>query len=263
MHKFGWKNEQIEILEDKNYRNIEKAYQIIEAGEEEESDDDLFVIDVDHGMNSYDRAARVAAAYSRMTEPIMKMPEGLHAVLAAMPDNAGVKGDVRDIRITIYASESKKEVLRELGISLWEIIMKQLSILELQKYRILQKNGQKANSLAVKNFWIKWKRFKKVIEEYQEKYSTWSEVEEKKEKVYLPIVEAFVEEIRRLGMASKEAGDEQRKNASKFAKLFFQYMFGTRDFYKFIKKILQELSIADLQNFRFRKKKEFLFSKKR
>ena len=117
MHKFGWKNEQIEISEDKNYRNIEKAYQIIEAGEEEESDDDLFVIDVDHGMNSYDRAARVAAAYLRMTEPIMKMPEGLHAVLAAMPDNAGVKGDVRDIRITIYASESKKEVLRELGIS--------------------------------------------------------------------------------------------------------------------------------------------------
>ena len=57
----------------------------------------------------------------------------------------------------------------------------------------------------------------------------------KKEKVYLPIVEAFVEEIRRLGMASKEAGDEQRKNASKFAKLFFEYMFGTRDFYKFIK----------------------------
>ena len=48
MHKSGWKNEQIEILEDKNYRNIEKAYQIIEAGEEEESDDDLFVIDVDH-----------------------------------------------------------------------------------------------------------------------------------------------------------------------------------------------------------------------
>lgn len=45
-------------------------------------------------MNSYDRAARVAAAYLRMTEPIMKMPEGLHAVLAAMPDNAGVKGDV-------------------------------------------------------------------------------------------------------------------------------------------------------------------------
>lgn len=34
-------------------------------------------------------------------------------------------------------------------------------ILELQKYRILQKNGQKANSLAVKNFWIKWKRFKR------------------------------------------------------------------------------------------------------
>ena len=234
MHKSGWKNEQIEILEDKNYRNIEKAYQIIEAGEEEESDDDLFVIDVDHGMNSYDRAARVAAAYLRMTEPIMKMPEGLHAVLAAMPDNAGVKGDVRDIRITIYASESKKEMLRELGISCKNNheAVKHPRITEVPDFA---KEWTKGEFSCSEEFLDKMEKVQKVIEEYQEKYSTWSEVEEKKEKVYLPIVEAFVEEIRRLGMASKEAGDEQRKNASKFAKLFFEYMFGTRDFYKFVK----------------------------
>ena len=38
-----------------------------------------------------------------------------------------------------------------------------------------------------------------------------------------------------MGNLNVVAGDEQRKNASKFAKLFFEYMFGTRDFYKFIK----------------------------
>ena len=74
-----------------------------------------------------------------------------------------------------------------------------------------------------------------VIEEYQRKYHTWSEIEEKMDTVYFPIVEAFVKELRRLGVAENDADEEQRKAAGTFAKLFFEYMFGTRDFYKFIK----------------------------
>ena len=133
-------------------------------------------------MNSYDRAARVAAAYLRMTEPIMKMPEGLHAVLAAMPDNAGVKGDVRDIRITIYASESKKEMLRELGISCKNNheAVKHPRITEVPDFA---KEWTKGEFSCSEEFLDKMEKVQKVIEEYQEKYSTWSEVEEKKEKV--------------------------------------------------------------------------------
>lgn len=36
-------------------------------------------------------------------------------------------------------------------------------------------------------------------------------------------------------MITNDMDDEQRKAASEFSKLFFEYMFGTRDFYKFIK----------------------------
>lgn len=57
------------------------------------------------------RAARSGSGLFKNDRTDYEKPEGLHAVLAAMPDNAGVKGDVRDIRITIYASESKKRCL--------------------------------------------------------------------------------------------------------------------------------------------------------
>ena len=53
--------------------------------------------------------------------------------------------------------------------------------------------------------------------------------------MYFPIVTAFVQELRRLGMAQTDATDEEKQKASEFSKLFFEYMFGTKDFYKFIK----------------------------
>ena len=99
-------------------------------------------------------------------------------------------------------------MLRELGISCKNNheAVKHPRITEVPDFA---KEWTKGEFSCSEEFLDKMEKVQKVIEEYQEKYSTWSEVEEKKEKVYLPIVEAFVEEIRRLGMASKEAGDEK------------------------------------------------------
>lgn len=234
----GWKTDQIEILKDKNFRNIEKSYQIVENIENEENDEeddvDTLTIDIVHEENSFDRAARVAASYLKMTEPIINIPGELYAVLSAMPDNAGVKGDVRDICFTIYADKSKKSVVRELGISCKNNheAVKHPRITEDPDFA---KEWTKGKFSCSKKFLDKMGEIQSVIEDYQSKYSTWSEIEEKMDTVYLPIVEAFVEELRRLGMVANDVDDEQRKGASEFAKLFFEYMFGTRDFYKFIK----------------------------
>ena len=78
-------------------------------------------------------------------------------------------------------------------------------------------------------------KIQKVIERYKEQYSTWSEIDEKMDTVYYPIVNAFVIELRRLGMVRSSDSDEVKSNAKEFSRLFFEYMFGTRDFYKFIK----------------------------
>ena len=231
----GWKTDQVEILKDKNFRNIEKAYQVVESMESDEEDSmETLTMDVVHEETSFDRAARVAASYLKMTEPIMNVPGELYAVLSAMPDSAGIKGDVRDICFTIYSDKSKKTVVRELGISCKNNheAVKHPRITENPDFA---KEWTKGKFSCSKVFLDKMKKIQSVIENYQRIYNTWSEITDKMDTVYYPIVEAFVEEIRRLGMVKNAADDEQRKNASEFAKLFFEYMFGTRDFYKFIK----------------------------
>lgn len=233
----GWKTEQIEILEDKNFKNVEKAYQLVENCEDEDNeynDVDEFSLSVVHEESSFDRAAKVAAAYLRMTEPIINRPEGLHAVLAAMPDNAGVKGDVRDICFTIYTDENKEKIVRELGISCKNNheAVKHPRITEDPDFA---KEWTKGKFTCSDTFLCKMREIQKVIEDYQNKYNTWSEIEDKMDTVYLPIVKAFTEELGRLGKIPQDADENQKRDAAEFAKLFFEYMFGTRDFYKFIK----------------------------
>lgn len=235
----GWENEQIEILKDKNFQNIEKAYQVIESMENDEEDNienniESFTIDITRKENSFDRAAKVAASYLKMAEPIMNRPGKLYSVLSAMPDSAGVKGDVRDICVTIYSDKSKTSIVRELGISCKNNheAVKHPRITEDPDFA---KEWTKGKFTCSKEFLDKMKKIQKIIENYREMYNTWSEVKEKMDTVYLPIVEAFVEEIRRLGMVANNADEQQRKNTREFVKLFFEYMFGTRDFYKFIK----------------------------
>lgn len=236
LSRSGWEKDQVEIVEDKNYRNIERAYQVADADDEcddvEETENDVLVIETVE--NSFEKAARVAAAYLRMTEPIISQPEGLHAVLSAMPDSAGVKGDVRDVCFTVYKDKQKTELVKELGISCKNNheAVKHPRITEDPDFAKEWTNGKFSCS---KDFMDRMAEIQRVIEGYQEKYTTWSQVEDKMDTVYLPIVTAFVKELRRLGMVSENSDDRQRKSASEFSRLFFEYMFGTRDFYKFIK----------------------------
>lgn len=73
------------------------------------------------------------------------------------------------------------------------------------------------------------------IDTYAQKYGKWSCVEEKKDIFYAPIIELFIKEIKRLGIVNQHDSIEKQENAKNVTKLFFEYMFGTQDFYKFIK----------------------------
>lgn len=234
--KAGWKHDQLEILEDKNYRNIERAYQAVEAVDytidfDNEERESLFLENVD---SSFKKASRVAAMYLKMMEPIISHPEGLSAVLSAMPDSAGVKGDVRDVLVTIYSDKEKTSIERELGISCKNNheAVKHPRITENPDFA---KEWTKGEFCCSKEFLKEMEKVQAIIEEYQSKYSTWSQVNEKMDTVYMPIVMAFVKELQRLGTVPDDASDEQRERAGLFSKLFFEYMFGTHDFYKFIK----------------------------
>lgn len=229
LRKNGWKAEQLKVLEDKNYRNIENAYQLVTIEE-----DDIEGSNFEYQVNNFNRAAHVAARYLYKVEPILNCSRDLYGVISAMPDSAGIKGDVRDIDITIYSDKTRVKEIKEIGISCKNNheAVKHPRITENPDFAQEWTKGEfHCSSCFLENM----EEILQVVDEYAIQYNKWSEVEDKMEKIYYPIVKLFVEEIKRLGMVHEGMTIEQQEKAERFTYLFFEYMFGGQDFYKIIK----------------------------
>lgn len=231
----GWDSKDIEIIRDKNYKNIEKAYQILQGSDEDLDDDvEMELIHIETMENDYNRAARVAAMYLRMVEPILTANERVYGVLRAMPDSAGTKGDVRDIDLEIFKDKTHNNLIADIGISCKNNheAVKHPRITEEPDFAKVWTDGQFACSDA---FVEEMKSIFKIIDKYAEIYKKWSAVDDKMDTIYYPIIRLFVKEIKRLGIANENDSMERKESAKQFTKAFFEYMFGTQDFYKFIK----------------------------
>uniref|UniRef100_UPI004024F52E HaeIII family restriction endonuclease n=1 Tax=Acetatifactor sp. TaxID=1872090 RepID=UPI004024F52E len=227
----GWK---IEVIQDKNFQNIQKAHELIEKIEDDDEDNDEFNVKfIPEPLNDYRRAARVAAKYLLKVEPILQENRKLYATLQAMPDSAGIKGDVRDVDLSIFTVDGRDKI-REIGISCKNNheAVKHPRITENPDFASEWTNGRyHCGESFLKGMFEIFER----IDQYAEKYEKWSLVEDKMDAIYYPIIKLFVAEIRRLGMADENAEEERFNAAKEFTQMFFEYMFGTQDFYKFIK----------------------------
>lgn len=235
LSEHGWDAERIDIVKDKNYKNIERAYQVIQGSDEDSNDDDeIESIHIETMSNDYNRAARIAAMYMRMVEPILTPSDNLYGVLRAMPDSAGTKGDVRDIDFEIFEDKNYQKLIRGIGISC-------KNNHEAVKHPRITEDPDFAKVWTDGHFNCSDKYIEGMIEifgkidEYSKKYERWSAVEDKMDSIYYPIIKLFVKEIKRLGTVSENASKEKQEKAKFFTQLFFEYMFGTQDFYKFIK----------------------------
>lgn len=231
----GWKSEQIKIIEDKNLKNIENAYQVLQGSDEDADDEDeMEMLHVETMSNDYNRAARVAALYLRSVEPILLHNDNIYGILRAMPDAAGIKGDVRDIDFTIYKDISFKEKISDLGISCKNNheAVKHPRITEDPDFAKVWTEGKFECS---DRFIEEMKEIFNKIDEYAIKYEIWSAVDNKMDEIYYPIIKLFVKEIKKLGTVTENASLKRQEVAQQFTKLFFEYMFGTQDFYKIIK----------------------------
>lgn len=231
----GWKSEQLEILTDNNYHNIEKAYQMVDKSDEEVIDEDeVAILHIETELNDYHRAARVAAQYLRMMEPVLSANNNVFGVLRAMPDSAGIKGDVRDIDFRIYKDAQHVEIINEIGISC-------KNNHEAVKHPRITENPDFASEWTQgvfkcsKEFLDNMEKIQFKIDEYAVKYKKWSAVDNKMDTIYYPIINLFAKEIKRLGIVVEGSSQREQENAKQFTKLFFEYMFGTQDFYKIIK----------------------------
>ena len=231
----GWEAEQLEIVKDKNYQNIEKAYQIIQGSDEDANDEDeIELVHIETLSNDYNRAARVAAMYLRMVEPVLKPDKKLYAVLCAMPDTAGTKGDVRDIDFSIYEDREHQSLVRDIGISCknnHEAVKHPRITEEPDFAKVWTENRFQCSAEFIKGM----DEILCKIDDYAYKYEKWSAVDDKMDTIYYPIIKLFVEEIKRLGITNENEDPERQGDAREFTQLFFEYMFGTQDFYKFIK----------------------------
>lgn len=231
----GWESDKLEIIKDKNYQNIEKAYQVFQGSDEDADDEDgLELLHVETLSNDYNKAARVAAIYLRMAEPILKPDTEMFGILRAMPDTAGTKGDVRDIDFAIFADREHKKRIHNIGISCKNNheAVKHPRITEDPDFAKVWTNGLFHCSTEFIN---DMNDIFQKIDSYAQKYEKWSSVDNKMDAIYFPIIKSFVKEIRHLGIADENADILHTESAKKFTQAFFEYMFGTQDFYKFIK----------------------------
>lgn len=231
----GWSSKNIDIIKDKNYKNIEKAYQVLQGSDEDSDDEDgIESIHIETMTNDYNRAARVAAMYLRMVEPILSPNEDVYGVLKAMPDSAGSKGDVRDIDFEIFKDKSHKKLITNIGISCKNNheAVKHPRITEDPDFAKVWTGG---NFTCSNKFITGMNEIFCKIDQYAKKYEKWSAVTDKMDSVYYPIIKLFVAEIKRLGTTNENASEEEQERAKLFTQTFFEYMFGTQDFYKFIK----------------------------
>lgn len=232
----GWKHSNIELLRDKNYKNIERAYQIINDFDEEidEYDNETEFMQIEKSLNDYERAAKVAAKYLCEVEPILSSKEELYGILKAMPDQAGSKGDVRDIDLKIFQDKECTIEIIDIGISCKNNheAVKHPRITENPDFAKVWTNGRCECS---QQFIDGMNEMFELIDLYADKYGKWSEVADKKDNIYYPIIKLYAAEIKRLGTVDENASEEEQKQAKTFTKTFFEYMFGVQDFYKFIK----------------------------
>lgn len=234
MSENGWSKERISVLTDENLRNIERAYEVIRSQDENTDDEEMESVFIEVSKNNYDHAAKVAAEYLKAVEPVLASKKQLYGVLRAMPDSAGVHGDVRDIDLTIYADKEHKEIIRDIGISCKNNheAVKHPRITEDPDFVKVWTGGKFTCS---KNFIDGMNSIFKKIDEYAETFIKWSEVDEKMDTIYYPIIQLFVKEIKRLGINENESDENAYQQTEQFTKALFEYLFGTQDFYKFVK----------------------------
>lgn len=233
----NWNYDNVEIIKDKNYKNIERAYQVIQESDgdiEDEVEDEMEFTHIEICENDYNRAAKAAIEYLKRVEPILTSNKNIYGVLRAMPDSAGTKGDVRDIDFEIFEDKEHKKLISNIGISCKNNheAVKHPRITEDPDFARVWTGGEFSCS---KSFTEKIEEIFNKIDAYAEKYCKWSEVEDKMDEIYYPIIKLFAKEIKRLGTVNEKSSIKKQEEAKLFTKAFFEYMFGTQDFYKFIK----------------------------
>ncbi len=158
-------------------------------------------------------AAQAAVPVLLELEPLISEVDNDDVLtISSQEDSRGKLGDVRDILI------SRKDIQWQIGLSLKH------NHFAVKHSRLSSQNDFGKSWLGVecsKKYWEEIKPVFDFLEVAKKQELNWRQIESKEEKVYVPILQAFINEFRRL--CTKDANVPQR---------FVEYLLGKFDFYK-------------------------------
>lgn len=161
-------------------------------------------------------------------EPRMSEIDNDELTLEFQKDGQGVKGDVRDIVI------KRKDIEWEVGLSI-------------KHNHEAIKHSRLSHKLDFGNEWYDvpcsseyWKTVEPIfdfLKKEKENGTNWSEIENKGQKIYIPLLKAFIDEVNR---ANSEDNTMPRK--------MIEYLIGIEDYYKIVSRDNKRLTMVHTFN---------------
>ncbi len=161
-------------------------------------------------------------------EPIMSDDINEELLLEFQQDDAGIKGDVRDIVI------KRNDIKWEVGLSI-------------KHNHEAVKHSRLSHKLDFGNEWFGlpcsndyWNSVQPIFDRLKNEKSNgtkWSELNDKENSVYIPLLNAFINEINR-----------SYKIDSELPKKMVEYLIGTNDYYKVVSKDRKRLTVIHTFN---------------
>lgn len=161
-------------------------------------------------------------------EPLMSDDINEEVLLEFQQDNAGINGDVRDIVI------KRNDIKWEVGLSIKHNH-------EAVKHSRLSRKldfGKEWFGLPCSNdYWKSVKPIFDMLKNEKNNGTKWSELNDKENAVYVPLLNAFMDEIKR-----------SYKVDSNLPKKMVEYLIGTKDYYKVVSKDGKRLTVIHTFN---------------
>ena len=161
-------------------------------------------------------------------EPLMSEDNGDELTLEFQTDDKGIKGDVRDIVI------KRNEILWEIGLS---IKHNHDAAKHSRLSHKLDFGSEWYGTPCSEDYWNAVTPIFNRLKEEKDKGTEWKEIDNKAAEVYVPLLQAFVDELKRVYENDKE-----------LPKKLIEYLIGVKDYYKVVSKDSKRVTLIHTFN---------------
>lgn len=175
-------------------------------------------------QNSFMISAGAAVHTVLELEPRMSENENDELILKFQKDGEGIRGDVRDIVI------KRKDIAWEIGLS---IKHNHDAIKHSRLSHKLDFGNEWFGIPCSQEYWDDISPIFDILKEEKNNGTKWSDMEEKGQQIYIPLLKAFIDEVRRANAKD-----------STMPKKMIEYLIGVQDYYKVVSKDSKRITIV-------------------